>query len=190
MEDIKRFEHEGLTVRIQYDPNPENPREWDNLGTMVFFHKRRNVGDKHTFTVEELREYVKRDDVIALPVYAYDHSCFRLSTTRNYPFNCQWDSGQLGYICIEREKALKEFGKKRLTAALHRKVEDGLRSEVAVYDKYLNGEFVGFVIENAEGEHLDSCWGFDALDYCEEQAKESAERIAASAKEAERLCAE
>jgi hypothetical protein len=187
MQDIKRFEHAGLTIRICPDKDPQNPRDWDNLGTMILFHRRRTLGDKHNLTVDGLKELVMHGDVIWVPVYGYDHGGI---TIRTRPFDCPWDSGQLGYIYVEREKALKEFGAKRLTDRLERRIQEALRLEVDVYDRYLNGGFTGYIVEDVDGEHLDSCWGFDDPDYCEAQARESAERIAASAKEAMSLCAE
>lgn len=33
-------------VRIFADPNPESPRQWDNLGTMACWHRRYNLGDE------------------------------------------------------------------------------------------------------------------------------------------------
>ncbi len=36
-------------IEILNDEDPENPREWDNLGTMVCFHRHYNLGDKHNF---------------------------------------------------------------------------------------------------------------------------------------------
>lgn len=33
-------------LKVVYDENPESPREWSNLGTMVCFHKRYDLGDE------------------------------------------------------------------------------------------------------------------------------------------------
>lgn len=38
-------EYRGCTIRIEQDDNPESPREWNNVGTMVCFHDRYNLGD-------------------------------------------------------------------------------------------------------------------------------------------------
>ena len=40
------------------------------------------------------------------------------------------------------------------------KVEEVLKAEVKVFDKYLTGQVYGYVIEDEEEEHVDSCWGF------------------------------
>ena len=41
-----------LTARIELDPEPPNPREWDNLGTMVCLHQRHSLGDPHHYRAE------------------------------------------------------------------------------------------------------------------------------------------
>lgn len=43
------------------------------------------------------------------------------------------------------------------------------------WNTYLDGDVYGFVVEDAEGEELHSCWGFYGLDYCIGEAREAAE---------------
>src|SRR6187402_3409459 len=38
-----------FTLEIISDDDPMSPREWDNIGTMVCFHKRYTLGDKHDY---------------------------------------------------------------------------------------------------------------------------------------------
>jgi len=38
-----------LSLKIEADDTPTSPREWCNLGTMVCFHSRYNLGDKHNY---------------------------------------------------------------------------------------------------------------------------------------------
>ena len=35
-----------------------------------------------------------------------------------------------------------------------------MESEVEEYDHYLTGQCYGYVVEDADGEEIDSCWGF------------------------------
>src|SRR4051812_34789279 len=99
-------EYKGLTIKIHQDDSAESPRDWDNLGKLVCFHKRYLLGDsKHGFsTPNELQEYIKQSKAIALNVYMIDHGGISLSTSE---FGCPWDSGQVGMIFVERDRVLK-----------------------------------------------------------------------------------
>ncbi len=44
--DVEHFNHNGYIIRIQPDPEPESPRDWDNVGTMVCWHRRYSLGDE------------------------------------------------------------------------------------------------------------------------------------------------
>lgn len=148
------------TVKVVNDDDPLNPREdFDNFGEMVFFHRRYNLGDTHHHTPDSLKEYLEenKDTVLWLPVYMYDHSGITISTGS---FSCPWDSGQLGVILVTREQALEEFGGKRLTKKIKEKAYNLLEGEVKVYDQYLRGDVYGFIVEDSDGFHVDSCWGF------------------------------
>lgn len=93
---------------------------------------------------------------IMMPLYLLDHSGLAMQTES---FHDPWDSGQVGWIYVSKEDALKEFGGEKMTGAIRKKAEDLMRGEVAVYDSYLRGECYGFELYK-NGELLDSCWGF------------------------------
>jgi len=158
MQTLHTEEYHGYTIDIVPDDCDESPREWDNLGTMACFHRNYTLGDKHDLTVDDLKAIVQRDDVLALPLFLYDHSGISMSTGRAYPFDCPWDSGQVGYIYITHENVLKEYGKP-LAQSL-KKAEKYLQGEVTTYDEYLTGQVYGYVVKDAHGEHVDSCYGF------------------------------
>ena len=65
---------------------------------------------------------------IMLPLYLLDHSGLAMKTTS---FHDPWDSGQIGWIYVSKEDALKEFGGEKMTGAIKKKAEDLMRSEVA-----------------------------------------------------------
>ena len=106
---------------------------------------------------------------IMLPLYLLDHSGLAMQTTS---FHDPWDSGQVGWIYVSKEDALKEFGGEKMTGAIKKKAENLMRSEVAVYDSYLRGECYGFELYK-NGELSDSCWGFmgDLNDVCKDMAE-------------------
>lgn len=159
-------------VRIKKDNYPQSPREWDNLGTMVCAHRQHYLGDEQAQNTEmysnwnEWLEYevVKPNggwsNIIALPLYLYDHSILAMNTTG---FHCPWDSGQVGWIYVTKPRIREEYGVKRVSKQLLRKVEAVLRAEVETYDQYLQGDVYGYTIislENGELVNRDSCWGF------------------------------
>lgn len=201
----------GRILYIIQDESPESPREWNNLGTMICWHRRYNLGDykesknyadteelfatlagfsaddlmqdkeisEHTDEAwkeahEKVREVANKKAII-LPLYLYDHSGITISTGS---FSCPWDSGQVGWIYVTREK-LKEEGLADKTDA---EIEKYLEGEVETYDQYLTGDVYGFqlkkivkyekknletgaveIIEEEEDE--DSCWGFFGSDH-------------------------
>lgn len=55
---IETFNHAGCEVEIHIDPDPLNPREdYDNIGTMVCFHRNYMLGDEHG--VEQCRDDIR-----------------------------------------------------------------------------------------------------------------------------------
>lgn len=175
------------TIKILHDPDPENPRDYDNLGTMACWHRRYSLGDKHAY--DDPRDLLialgdldgqsdlSMNDLFAraekraaiLPLYLYDHSGIAMNTTG---FHCPWDSGQVGYIYVTLANIRKEYGVTRVSQKLRGKIADHLRQEVQTYDHYLTGNCYGFVVEKDEDE-IASCWGFlgDYDGYCLAEAK-------------------
>jgi len=162
-------EYKSYTIKIEQDNSAESPREWDNLGTMVCFHRRYSLGDKHNFeTPKEVQEHIKKTDAIWLPLYLYDHSGITMNTTG---FSCPWDSGQVGVIFIEKEKIYKEYNVKRITQKLIDRVKKVLIGEVKTFDQFLIGDVHGYVVEDSTGNHVNSCWGYYGEEECLKEAK-------------------
>lgn len=168
-------------IEIIPDDSPFDPRGDDNLGTMLCFHGRYNLGDtqKGVFPYrsedysgwEEMKKaIIKNENVgVILPLYLYDHSGITMNTTG---FHCPWDSGQVGFIFISKEKMRYEYSKKRVSKKLKERVEEYLVNEVKTYDQYLTGDVYGYRITDTEtDEEVDSCWGFYGDDYCMEEAE-------------------
>lgn len=162
-------------IRIEQDDSPESPREWDNLGTMVCWNGRHNLGDEQpSESPSEFRSELPKD-IIELPLFLFDHSGLTISTS---PFHCPWDSGQVGFIYITRAKVREDFGWKRITKAREQQILKYLEGEVEVYDQFISGQVYGFIVEERPSvvfdaddepvdldddelwEDIDSCWGF------------------------------
>ena len=173
---LETIQHEGFTIKIHPDEDAESPRtSCDNLGTMVCFHRRYNLGDKHDLRWQDFAGWAEieahlwkaMDAAVVLPLYLYDHSNITIRTT---PFSCPWDSGQVGFIYVSKDAMRKEYGK-NITKERIANATEVLKGEVECYDTFLTGGYVGYVVEDEHGEHLDSCWGFDDKAYCIEEAK-------------------
>ena len=185
---IEEYQRNKCQVGLHYDESPVDPRNakyFDNLGTMVCSHRRYNFPNEADFDFDaygnwaEIRAAIEEagkspDDThfagVILPIYMLDHSGLAISTKN---FNDPWDSGQIGFIFVTPEQIRKEYGD--LTpekVALAAKVLEG---EVEEWGHYSNGEIYGYVVEDPDGDEVDSCWGFDDLDYCREQANQAAD---------------
>ena len=175
---MKKFIYE-----IERDEYPSNPRtEEDNITTMICFHKRYNLGDKHDFNSrdyeswEEMEEAVRNHyEVLALkPLYLYDHSGITISTS---PFSCNFDSGKIGFVIVDRDNLQRISGDADGHNELN--LDEYIEAEVKTYDQYLTGEVYGFNVYEIETcslghEHktlLDSCFGYYDEDDAESEAK-------------------
>ena len=169
---VESESYKGYEINIYYDEMPESPREWDNLGTMVCFHGRYNLGDEHDYNSDdysswdEIENAICKDNDIAviLPLYLYDHSGITMNTTG---FSCGWDSGQVGFIFITKEKVRSEYSVKRISKKLKVRIESYLVNEVETYDNFISGQVYGYQIEDKFGNDIEdgSCWGFFGYDH-------------------------
>lgn len=123
-------------LKIKQDCHAESPREWDNLGTMFCRHGRYNLGDKNAEDIRDEDNRLPSTGYTILPLFLYDHSGITMNTTG---FSCPWDSGRVGIIYVSDEKARKEYGWKRITAARREQLRTYLKCEVEVYDQYITG---------------------------------------------------
>ena len=167
------IENKKYKLEIFEALDPTNPREFDNLGTMVCFHRRYKLGDDSDLdssdfsSWEELEEYLYKTEkaLIVIPVFMYDHSGLTVNTTG---FSCPWDSGQIGHIYVSREKIRNEYGCKRISKKLKEQIYEMLVSEVSIYNDYLIGNVYEFHITDKEnGEVVSSSCDFYGTDYME-----------------------
>jgi hypothetical protein len=154
-----------IIAKILHDDDQDGPREWDNAGTMVCWHRNYILGDEQPKCDPE--EYLADlpEGTLVLPLYLYDHGGISMNTGG---FSCAWDSGQVGFIYATPETIAKEWNGDRDAA------EQCLKGEVAVYDAFIRGNVYGYTIERVtlcdccgadkETEDLDSCWGFYDMD--------------------------
>jgi hypothetical protein len=157
----------GVTYTIDQDEFALDPRkEYDNVGTMVCWHRKYNLGDMqpkcspsdYMLSVLDgigvkckegtnLLCALERHATV-LPLYLYDHSGITMATT---PFRCPWDSGRVGFIYVLNQIAEIEWpGRGRNKSALAY-----LQSEVETYNAYISDNCYAW--ESSDG---DACGGY------------------------------
>ncbi len=171
---FKMKDKEGVeyTLEVETDYNPESPREWSNLCTMICWHSRYSLGDKHSFSdpldfmMNLYREVMgeswfykhKSDDwsdilralqesnlVLIKVINLYDHSGLTVSTSDGYPYNDRWDAGCVGFIYVTKKTIFKECG--NITEENWKERADKyLEGEMEAYDQYLRGDVYGFTL--------------------------------------------
>lgn len=180
------FIYSGYVVHIVPDTELSNPREDDNLGTMVCAHRRSTFGDiqvergvlyferktatggRHGRSYEIASWSDVRDAIldfhgpsIILPLYLYDHGGYALSTGIEASwYHAAWDAGQIGFIFVPLSKVRAEYGWKHVTKARRAQIEKYLEGEVETYESYINGDGYGLQIYDREGNEIHSIWGF------------------------------
>lgn len=148
-----------LRLVIEQDQFPEDPRSWDNLGTMLCCHREYQLGDcnsnretelqlaeicrkygksdeeidEMTFA-EEVRFILDQDNVCGLPLWLYDHSGISISTGRV----CPWDSSFVGLIFVEKDFYLAQTCLKD-EEDWRAKAKETLEGEVETYSDFLEG---------------------------------------------------
>lgn len=174
---LSSLSYRGLTIELHVDSDPQSPRDHENLGQLVHWHSRydlgQRIGDLGRWLFDLAREKAPADmsdeDVKAnahkilpehyliLPVGMYDHGAVKLYIGTKGP--CAWDSGQVGFIYTDLVSARSEYpGLTELEVLAA--TEKQLTAEIATYSAYLRGDVVGYVVKNASGLEIDSCWGF------------------------------
>jgi len=168
-------------VKVCVDDMPINPRkDYDNFGTMACWHRRYDLGDVQPRQLPD--EYIADlpNGSLILPLFLIDHSGLSIRCGKDFS-DCDpqgWDSGQVGIIHASPEDIAKEFGAGADATDKARKL---LATEVETFDAYLQGDCYGFVIEDADGNHVDSCYGFLAYDTRTREGKQAmAESMAPS----------
>jgi hypothetical protein len=167
--------YKGCSIKVYQDEDPGNPRDDDNLGTMLCKHRDYILGDRKRGepepTADEIVAVTKRDDVLWLPLYLLDHSGLAIrsgtpsdswtsSRNRYHEDSAGWDVSTVGIIYVDFAKLREEYSTKRITPAIKKKAYHVLECEVTTYHSYLAGEVCGFISEDPDGNTLDSCWGF------------------------------
>lgn len=184
--EFEKFEHHGLTVKILPDEHQhESPSENDLSWKPYSFSRRHgnfkdpaDLGFANPMDVG-LRNKLRAGTAFVLGYFEHGRGMWHISG--DIPMGTQgdyrWDGCNVaGLLVFEHDP--NEMGAK--TKEERKKDAEAFLEE---YNAWCNGDIYGYVVEDRDGEELDSCWGFIGdMDYCRNQAKEMAEHHAKNAK--------
>jgi hypothetical protein len=164
----------NVRVRVVYDDSgaTDSPIDsHDDSVRLVEWSRRHGLNDswgsKRGFSRDieppEALAWAKENGFIVYPVFKYEHGNVLYKTS---PFSCPWDSGQSGYLFLSR----KEWKRKS------KRSDSYAAAILESYSDWCNGSIFGYIIEDSNGDELDSVWGFIGdSDYCLSEGKSQAE---------------
>lgn len=176
---IETIREDIFKAEIMYDEDPPSPKDWDQAGQLVTWHRNYcwDVDGQKTFgDPQEFLRQAKAGRWVILPVGMYDHSGVSLyeGTGPGVGDTAGWDSGQVGFMYTTRARFL-EMCDNRVSGWRKRALEC-LRAELETWDVYVHGQVYGYAItlshedEPDSDDVLDSCWGIYGLDYARQEA--------------------
>ena len=159
-----RVKTKGMTLHVEPDDYPHNPRLDGSLDTMLCWHRRYDLGDENPYkTSQDFYDDKELQDSIFVmrKVYMLDHSGLRFSASAAQfravdPHGFDW--GVVGVIYMTKADAERVYGD--LSDESKQKAADGLDYEIEVYDRYHNTQHYEYFIDGKEGEPLAGACGF------------------------------
>jgi hypothetical protein len=181
MEPFETFEHAGLTVELHQDTDAGDPfEEMDQAAELVWLNREQAYKNVNGHVSLDHDHYLDPDRLTSVA-----HGARYLTLMRGYlvaiPFEF-YDYGSGGYrtslVSIDSDRAAGFVcvSPKGIEVTGAPDPLEAAKQDFEVWRAWVEGEVSGYVVENAEGEVLDSCWGFyGELDYVRKEAKEAAE---------------
>jgi hypothetical protein len=168
MTPAEQFKHNGYTVKIIQDRDAESPDKDGDNGLFIVTTRNRYFQVLHNdWDAKTLMEH--KDDCKGywiFPLRAYIHSGVALSLGSGGQFSDPWDSGQIGFVFASKAEWKYETRDTKRCASAFKAAQ----ALVETWNQYLSGDVYGFVIEQPNGDDVDSCWGVYGLEYCKSEA--------------------
>ena len=139
-----------LRLVIEQDQFPEDPRSWDNLGTMLCCNQYYQLGDCNSNKDTELqlaeicRKYGKSDEEIDEMTFVEEVQ-FILDQDNVCGLPCSWDSSFVGLIFVEKDFYLAQMCLKD-EEGWKEKAKETLKGEVKTYSDFLEGNVYGWTL--------------------------------------------
>ena len=163
---------QGLRASIYHDPDVEGPNSCDDALRIVILHGRYLDPSDGACGSDpgEVAAWERKNEAqwFSIPLFLYDHSGTVYRVGHSNPFHCPWDSGRVGIIALKRS----EWGS---GTESDDKLTEYAAAIAAEYTSWANGECYGYVLSDAAGHEIESCWGFIGMDTVREQAAAAAQ---------------
>jgi len=162
-----------MKLRIEPDTDAQSPAEWGNEDLfLIANHRDFFVPPSKSERRFDVQDVIERHEdthhVFALEAYIHSGVRLALAGEGNFP-DRQWDVSRLGVVFAAKSE-WKTMAKAR----------DAALSLVNEWNQYLSGDVWGYVVEDDEGNHLESCWGFYGREYCEQEGRSLLEHCEAN----------
>ena len=171
-------------AELIYDQHAANPREGDNLGTILIAPNKahwianRDVAvdisiplgknpHEHWENIRKQQLNLKKSDIVAYPITKHEHGEISLQLC----YKSGWERGVVvGFIYVTKETLRKCYGVDRITKSIIERAKNCLQSELDMLTAWLNGDCYGYQIKEyaltddgldwEEVDVLDACWGY------------------------------
>jgi len=150
MDAVKTVDYKGYTIAVHQDTDATSPDDWGNEDLFLITTRNRYFEvQRKGFDLDDAASGVYKKDYHVIPLIAYCHSGVSLSLSSDrYPFNDQWDAGQIGFVLVKKRQGFRDINK-------------AAESLVEEWNDYLSGNVYGYIVADADGEDTDmSCSGF------------------------------
>lgn len=161
-------------LTVEYDDDScFDPRDEYNMTTMICWHRRYKLGDRHKYediesflydlcqkvlqksqdevesmTCKEMLKLLEESNLICIKqLNLYDHSGITISTSSAYPYNDRWDSSPVGFVYITKGDLIADGIVSDNNENWKEAAEPIIESEVQIYDYFLRGEVYSFTLE-------------------------------------------
>lgn len=140
--------NQSFTLSVFEDKNNTNPRDFDNLGHMLYMTRNIILGDERT-NLPSFDEYIESaklnsEEIISLPMYYSDlDNVLSSEQTSEYEI-C------VGVNFVTYDKIKKHFNVNEITEEVFDKVESILENEIDTYNAFINKKLYFFKLEKEE----------------------------------------
>ena len=157
--------------RIEQDDDPQNPQQYsDEDMFLVSKHRQFYVPEPGQQRIpdsanEVVDKWKKTHWVFPVEAYIHGGVSLALAGEGNFP-DRQWDVSQCGFVFVSK-----------LSWRLSKSARKQAVSWLETWNQYLSGDVWRYVIEDEDGNEIDSCSGMYGKEYCEQEAKTAFARL-------------